>query len=134
MIDEEGLKEFYLTTKPPSYEEVIATVQMSQHDQLSEAVYNLILAYWSSLWDVEKVREFGTQVGVHSGFTGLCSVFFQVQLIAYPLIHGNTPMDELTDQEYVAKEKLRVDGFTRLREGFTGVKEQSDDPIWVWNR
>ena len=128
------LKEFYETTRPPSYEDVIATVQMSQHDQMSEAVYNLILAYWSSLWDTDKIREFGTEVGIHSGFTGLCSVFFQIQLIAYPMIHADKPMDELTDQEYLEKENLRVDGFTRLREGFTGVKEQSDDPIWVWNR
>ena len=73
-------------------------------------------------------------MGVHAGFTGLCSVFFQVQLIAYPLIHADKSMDQLTDQEYLEKENLRVAGFTVLRQGFTGVREQSEDPIWVWNR
>tara|TARA_R110002012_G_scaffold1773_3_gene8539 strand:- start:34 stop:432 length:399 start_codon:yes stop_codon:yes gene_type:complete len=130
----DALKEFYESTRPPSYEEVLQTVQTSQHDQLSESVYNLILAYWSQLFDIEKVREFGTQVGIHSGFTGLCSVFFQLQLIAYPMIHADKPIDQLTEEEARIKENLRVSQFTILRQGFTGVKEQSDDPIWIWNR
>ena len=130
----DALKQFYESTRPPSYEEVLQNVQTSQHDQLSESVYNLILAYWSQLWDIEKVREFGTQVGIHSGFTGLCSVFFQLQLIAYPMIHADKPIDQLTEEEARIKENLRVSQFTILRQGFTGVKEQSDDPIWIWNR
>ena len=130
----DALKEFYESTRPPSYEKVLETISISQHDQMSEAVYNLILAYWSSLWDIQKVREFGTEVGVHAGFTGLCSVFFQIQLIAYPLIHQGQPMEEYTDLEYLEKENLRVAGFTVLRQGFTGVREQTEEPLWVWNR
>ena len=130
----DALKQFYESTRPLSYEEVLQNVQTSQHDQLSESVYNLILAYWSQLFDIEKVREFGTQVGIHSGFTGLCSVFFQLQLIAYPMIHADKPIDQLTEEEARIKENLRVSQFTILRQGFTGVKEQSDDPIWIWNR
>ena len=128
------LKEFYEPTRPPSYETVLDNISISQHDQMSEAVYYLILAYWSHLWDIDKIREFGTEVGIHAGFNGLCSVFFQLQLIAYPLIHAEKPMDDLTEQEYLEKEKLRVSQFTLLRNGFTGLKEQSDDPVWVWNR
>ena len=43
-------------------------------------------------------------------------------------------MDDLTEQEYLEKEKLRVSQFTLLRNGFTGLKDQSEDPVWVWNR